>query len=57
MQGVQLMTCVIYLSFEHSICSQISTKSKKGFITYNLEHGIMAMNKHVVNEYNLNLQK
>jgi hypothetical protein len=57
MQGVQLMTCVTYLYFESFIRSQISTKSKKGFITYNLEHGIMAMKKHVANEYNLNLQK
>jgi hypothetical protein len=57
MQGVQLMMCVIYLFFKSFICSQISTESKKGFITYDLEHGIMAMKKHVANEYNLNLQK
>jgi hypothetical protein len=47
MQGVQLMTCVIYHFFESSINSQISTKSWKGFTTCNLEHGIMVMKKHI----------
>jgi hypothetical protein len=37
--------------------SQSSTKSQKGFITYNLGHGIMAMNKHVTNEHGLDLVK
>jgi len=37
--------------------SQSSTKSQKGFITYNPGHGIMAMNKHVTNEHGLDLVK
>jgi cysteine synthase len=57
-QGVQPMRCVMCHSFKNSnASSQSSTKFQKGFITYNLEHGIMAMNKHVTNEHGLNLVK
>jgi hypothetical protein len=35
--------------------SQSSTKSQKGFITYNFEHDIIAMKKHVTNECGPNL--
>jgi hypothetical protein len=54
-QGVQPMRCVMCHSSKNSnASSQSSTKSQKGFITYNLKHGIMAMNK---NEHGLNLVK
>jgi hypothetical protein len=33
------------------------TKFWKGFIIYNLEHGIMAIKKHLTNEHGLNLVK
>lgn len=57
-QGVQLMRCVMCHSSKNSSASfQSSTKFQKGFITYNLDHGIMAMNKHVTNEHGLNLVK
>jgi hypothetical protein len=42
-------------SFESFTSSQSSTKSRKGFIIYNLEHGISVMKKHVANEHNLDL--
>jgi hypothetical protein len=43
--------------FNNFTSFQSSTKSQKGFITYNPKHGIMAMKKHVANEHNFNLQK
>jgi hypothetical protein len=43
--------------FNNSTSFQSSTKSQKGFITYNPKHGIMVMKKHVANEHNSNLQK
>jgi hypothetical protein len=55
-QGVQFMKSMMCHSFENlNASSQSSTKSQKGFITYNLEHGIMAMKKHVTNEHGPNL--
>jgi hypothetical protein len=56
-QGVQLMTCVMYQYFENSSSLQSSTKSQKGFVTYNPKHGITYMQKHVANQHNSNLQK
>jgi hypothetical protein len=40
MQGVQPMRCVMCHSFENSSSLQSSTKSQKGFVTYNPKHGI-----------------
>jgi len=57
MQVVQLMKCMICYSFENFAGFYSSTKSLKGFITYNFEHGIMAMNKHATNEHGLDLVK
>jgi hypothetical protein len=57
-QGVQLMRSMMCHSFENlDASSQSSTKSWKGFIIYNLEHGIMAIKKHVTNEHGRNLVK
>jgi len=56
-RGAQLMKCVMCHFKNISTSFQSSTTSRKGFITYNPEHGIMAMKKHVANEHNLNLQK
>lgn len=56
-QGVQFMKCVICHSFENSSSFQSSTKFRKGFVTYNLKHGITSMQKHVANEDNLDLHK
>jgi hypothetical protein len=57
-QGVQLMRWVMcYFSKNSYASSQSSTKSRKGFITYNPKHGIMAMKKHVTNEHGPNLVK
>ncbi len=55
---VQLMRCVMCHFSKFSNASfHSSTKSQKGFITYNPKHGIMAMNKHVTNEHGLKLVK
>jgi hypothetical protein len=44
-------------SSKNSSSLQSSTKSQKGFVTYNPKHGITSMQKHVANEHNSNLQK
>ncbi len=46
-QAMQVMRCVMCHSIDNSISSHNSTKSRKGILSYNLEHGIISMKKHV----------
>jgi hypothetical protein len=56
-QGMKLMNCVMCHFSKSSTSSHRSTKFYKGFLTYNPDHGIMAMKKHVTNEHGLDLVK
>jgi hypothetical protein len=51
MQGMPFKRCVMCHLFKNSTSSHTSTKSHKGFIIYNFNHGIMTMKKHVTNKH------
>jgi hypothetical protein len=44
-------------SYENFTSFHSSTRFWKGFVIYTLDHGIIAMKKHVTNEHNLDLMK
>ncbi len=57
-QGVQLVRCVMFHSSKNSYVSFLRfNQVSKGFITYNLEHSITAIKKHVTNEHGPDLVK
>jgi nitrate/TMAO reductase-like tetraheme cytochrome c subunit len=44
----QRMKCILCHNVQQEEVDQSSTQSQKGFIMYNKDHGITAMNPHVV---------
>ncbi len=46
-QAMQVMRCAMCHSIDNSTSFHNSTKSQKGILSYNLEHGITSMKKHV----------
>lgn len=46
-QAMQVMRFVMCHSIDNSTSSHNSTKSRKGILSYNFEHGIISMKKHV----------
>jgi len=47
----QRMRCILCHSVQQKEVDQSSTQSQKGFIMYNKDHGITAMNRHVVSKH------
>jgi hypothetical protein len=50
-QAMQVMRRVMCHSSNNFASSHTSTKFQKGFLSYNLEHGIISMKKHVACEH------
>jgi hypothetical protein len=46
-QAMQVMRCGMRHSIDNLTSSHNSTKSQKNILSYNLEHGIISMKKHV----------